>query len=516
MLERTRNCTSIGVVLLVLAMVGCDLPPVEIEIGKDTTYITAPLNDDGTVNYVAYMNARLSEGVTPENNAAIILARAFGPEMWAPEALGRTTAMIGMAAPPEKGAYFVTLDTYAQALPQEEAGESPETSISDTASEELDKATAVPWTTGELTIVSGWLEANAAPLALIEEATAKSRAYFPMASRKQPPDFSSARTLNLASMLQAGEALTARAMRKLGHDDLAGAWRDAMVAWKFARLMAQEGTPYSLLCAHRIEELACAASARLVTKGKASQTELRSWRGDLHALPPLHDVRDSLVFFRLHMLDVVMAIYRSDDPDLGFGEPLPNVSRPDVDWNALLRTYNTCYDYWLAPAMIRNAVQRRAALDKLAQAPHAELLAGGSLMAPSLWESWRLTPWARRGHATKSMGTTLMVVIGTGRADALVDHHDVALMREELLLVATGLALHEAETGRFPAKLADLAPKYVKAIPADRFSNDPLGYKLEGKGCVVYSVGENLTDDGGVYDRKLEDEKDDIVFQFKR
>ena len=101
----------------------------------------------------------------------------------------------------------------------------------------------------------------------------------------------------------------------------------------------------------------------------------------------------------------------------------------------------------------------------------------------------------------------------------IVDRHEAALMRGELLQVATGLALYEAETGRFPAKLADLAPKYVKALPKDRFSGKPLVYKREGKGCIVYSVGVNLIDDGGIDnidDEDADDEKDDIVVRFKR
>lgn len=53
----------------------------QLEIGRETTYITGPLNDDGTVNYVAYLNARYGKGVTPENNAAVILARAIGPDL---------------------------------------------------------------------------------------------------------------------------------------------------------------------------------------------------------------------------------------------------------------------------------------------------------------------------------------------------------------------------------------------------------------------------------------------------
>jgi len=43
-----------------------------ITVSKETTWITEPLNADGTVNYVAAADAWLSKGVTRENNAAIL------------------------------------------------------------------------------------------------------------------------------------------------------------------------------------------------------------------------------------------------------------------------------------------------------------------------------------------------------------------------------------------------------------------------------------------------------------
>src|SRR3954466_16399265 len=45
-------------------------------ISKETTYFTAPVRADGTIDYVEAINARLSRGVTPENNAGIPLLDA--------------------------------------------------------------------------------------------------------------------------------------------------------------------------------------------------------------------------------------------------------------------------------------------------------------------------------------------------------------------------------------------------------------------------------------------------------
>ena len=47
---------------------------------------------------------------------------------------------------------------------------------------------------------------------------------------------------------------------------------------------------------------------------------------------------------------------------------------------------------------------------------------------------------------------------------------------------------------RFPKSLAELDPKAIEGIDIDRFSGNPLGYKLTPKGYVLYSVGADKVD----------------------
>src|SRR5262245_55897881 len=48
-------------------------------ISKETTYVTGPLDKDGYIDYVAALNERLRQGVTPENNANVLIWKALGP-----------------------------------------------------------------------------------------------------------------------------------------------------------------------------------------------------------------------------------------------------------------------------------------------------------------------------------------------------------------------------------------------------------------------------------------------------
>ena len=82
-------------------------------------------------------------------------------------------------------------------------------------------------------------------------------------------------------------------------------------------------------------------------------------------------------------------------------------------------------------------------------------------------------------------------------------HLQTAALRQ---LRETALALSEekAKTGSFPDS---------PTLPTDPFSPDkqPLRYKKDGDGCVLYSVGQDHTDDGGVEMREKNSEKLDLV-----
>jgi hypothetical protein len=58
------------------------------------------------------------------------------------------------------------------------------------------------------------------------------------------------------------------------------------------------------------------------------------------------------------------------------------------------------------------------------------------------------------------------------------------------------------EAGRWPEKLAELEPKYLKQVPADPFDGQPLRLRRLEDGLVIYSVGPDRKDDGGTLTRQ--------------
>jgi len=73
-----------------------------------------------------------------------------------------------------------------------------------------------------------------------------------------------------------------------------------------------------------------------------------------------------------------------------------------------------------------------------------------------------------------------------------------AWARRDAARVGLALELYRAEKGEYPDSLDALAPEYLSEVPPDEFTGKPLQYVMNRDGFIVYSVGPNLSDDGGV------------------
>ena len=63
--------------------------------------------------------------------------------------------------------------------------------------------------------------------------------------------------------------------------------------------------------------------------------------------------------------------------------------------------------------------------------------------------------------------------------------------------VALAIERYRLAAGRLTDALTDLIPAYLDAVPTDPFDGNELRYKKLETGFVVYSIGEDLSDDGG-------------------
>ena len=83
--------------------------------------------------------------------------------------------------------------------------------------------------------------------------------------------------------------------------------------------------------------------------------------------------------------------------------------------------------------------------------------------------------------------------------------------RRDAARLGVALCLYRARSDRLPAKLDDLVPGFIAAVPPDPFDGQAMRFKRSKQGAVVYSIGPDLIDNGGApYDRKTK--TGDIIF----
>ncbi len=73
-------------------------------------------------------------------------------------------------------------------------------------------------------------------------------------------------------------------------------------------------------------------------------------------------------------------------------------------------------------------------------------------------------------------------------------------------LLAVALRLYRIENGQYPDNQDVLVPTYLDELPVDPFINKPFHYEKVGDDFLLYSVGRNAVDDGGLDDHFQGDE----------
>ena len=82
--------------------------------------------------------------------------------------------------------------------------------------------------------------------------------------------------------------------------------------------------------------------------------------------------------------------------------------------------------------------------------------------------------------------------------------------------IACALERYRLANGQFPEKLDALAPQFISPLPNDVLTGEPYKYRRTDDGqFVLYSVGWDEKDDGGVPGKTLFDEKQgDWVWEY--
>jgi hypothetical protein len=487
--------------LVCFLLAGEDKPTPKLPIGKETTYVTGPLDKEGYVDYEAALNDRLGKGITPEKNANVLIWKALGPK---PEGLAMPPEyfrLLGIEEPPERGEYFVSMSQYAKERLKLELGEQ----IS-TIEDEKSRASKRPWTAKELPEIAGWLKANEKPLALVVEATKRPDYFNPVVTRKTEKGSGGLIGALLPTLQKCREiatALAARAMLHVSEGRFDEAWQDLLACHRLGRLVARGGSLVELLVGIAIDSVASNAELAFLDRAKLSTKQVQNCLRDLQGLPSMPPVADKLdLGERFLLLDSAMQLRRHGVHYLESlaGGPSPKKSDPqvqkaldDMDWNTVLRNANRCYDRIAAAMRVKDRSDREKELNRIGE----ELKAMKKDTTDPRDAFKDILEGKDPGKTMSKKTGDALICLMMPAFTKMQQAADRAEQTQRNQLLAFALAVYRLDQGRYPAKLDALAPKYLAQVPDDLFSGKALIYRPTENGYLLYSVGVNGIDEGG-------------------
>ena len=465
-------------------------PTPKFPVGKETTYVTGPIDKNGYIDYEAALNDILGKGVTPDNNANALLWKAFGPKPEGGDGMpAEYFKRLGIPEPPEEGDYFIDLGRYMREVLQI----NPEDV--QTVYDQQGWATKRPWTAKDYPDIAAWLKANEKPLAVVVEAMKRPRYFNPLVSRRGPDDPSSLLGCLLPSVQKCREfvaALTCRAMLRLGEGKQADAWADLLAAHRLARHLSHGGTLIETLVANAIHAIACSSTLAYIENADLTAEQYLGRLKELRDLPPIAPLADKLgISERMMGLDAIQMV--RSGRGVGGEKPDPEEEKAlaMIDWGMILRSCNKWYDRMSDALRIKDRAEREKAFDLI------EKELERAVKKNREGDIKKLIKQVGAGKiVAQQIGDILMGLL----APALRKVQYAADRTEQIdrnLHVAFALAAYRKAEGRYPAKLADLAPKYIPTVPNDVFTGKDLIYKPGEKGYLFYSVGPNGKDDNG-------------------
>lgn len=435
-----------------------------VSISRQTTFITAPLDDYGTVDYLEALNARYADGVTPENNAAGPLLKVLGVSVLSPLHVSQLPGKLGdprlfERADPESrfvshGEFFADLDENVRYQQAQELVEAP-------------------WTRADHPRDAAWIEANARSLSEIRIALQRPRFHIPLIRRNSYTTIFSATIGPLGSFRGLSELLAARAMLHLGEGDNTSALADAADLLRLARLLGQQPSILERLVACSILQRGLTLHAVIAGADGLTTAQRDMLRQQVEQLATLPSLAEAIEWHeRFLVLDNITAIARFG---INFDE---SASTPPVrpgpfsfglfplHFDPALREANEWIDRLSAAALEANPVVREKRLATINDAATSE----SRTLRSSSRDALRLLALV---SATNGWHRQF-------RVSAAADYH------RQLLLSALRAPTHFAVNGQSEETIGS----FLQSLPPDPYSGTlPTGTLRNG---VLSIIGSDL------------------------
>jgi hypothetical protein len=457
-----------------------------ITLAPDTTHITTPLLPNGTPDYLAAINARLSAGVTPENNAAIPLIALLGPR-FLPNNSAAVAEGLHIPPPVEPVHPFVVFERWYEQHHPDAHDQSPDID---------NPATSIiyhPWQPADHPDAAAWLNAFNADIDAFQQLTRRPRYFIPLTTASPDHLLIETQLPNLGAIRGLVNAALIRANRRIAAHDLDGAWHDLLAAHRMARLLSNgSATLLEQLVAAALETSAAIDDITLAQSPDLTPDQARRCIADLRALQPLSPMARTIdTAERYSLLSFTCTAATRGTP--WTIDELHRLTLDSTEYGLMARS--TWY-YVFLPVAYNHALRTiNHSYDRLVSAAAAPRFQDSRAIEAALEDDL---------YAIRLQNRLAQYTSGDFIADKLVPSINLALARErtalqrtDLAQLAFALAADHADHHAYPDSLDPLLFAYLPALPKDRFADAPLHYHATADTYLVYSIGPNLKDDAG-------------------
>lgn len=284
----------------------------------------------------------------------------------------------------------------------------------------------------------------------VEEAQALARGSAAEETDFETPPFELSAPRELARNIAAKAIFGARS------GDVTGACRWLEAGLRMASTMNEDPTLLALLV-----RIACVETSLIAAENVMNATDATLQLGE--------------TYWKLLEIVTDPEVHRKNlASEAAFGLSRTDATLPRLFWSA---NQSKLIEFWFdldTVLRLDSPIQRRAKLDELAKGAEGPML-------PTNWMVPILAP----------------AIVGG------IDGFDRMVARSDFMHVAAQLRAWKVRHGSYPDTLDALTS--ATPLPLDPFSGDPYHYRREGDGFVLYSVGLNRKDDGGVKGEKRDE-----------
>ena len=476
-------------------------------VSSETTILEGPLTESGLVDYLAAFNEQGMQGIAPEDNAAVVYLKAFGPAELPYEYRDQYFEELGIEPLPNDGEYLEPIGDYIVRVAGDDKWKQEE------LQQQYYQAMQMAWQDEDCPEIAQWMKENEPYLELAIKATEYEHYFMPQIRLNPTGENVLERGgMEMSTSLEDMVAyLQMRAMRRLADDDLTGAFEQLIAIRRLDRQRAQSywstganfpGQHYYEV--YRVEE-------QLLVHRDYSAKYSRLFVASMSKLPEIRPLAET--FDQAERYASLDQIQQLSMGNLGFLRDYGRsnyTSRPvnlcmqlameeEIDWDEVMRTVNEWFDRLVEVAEHETWEERRDAYGTFLE-EYQELMSENTLMPVEEMDPENYTRF-------------LAAQIVALRFQQIYMRFELPMMteaRRSLRMASMAIEAYERDNETYPRELDDLVPGYLTEIPTDPFSGEGVLYQRRGRQYLLYSVGQNTRDDDGDYDYY---EKDDVTLR---